>query len=403
MLEQVIESCVAHVGVDPAQADADLMRYVPGFDGPSAKAFVAWREQHGPIRSKAQLAAVEGVGPARAEQAVGFLRIPDAEDPRDRAQLHPEQYDALEKMAAQAGVDLETLFSDADARRRVHLDALVDESTPLGLLKYALFQATAGTRDPRPRWTRPIPPPETITLQTLRPDLVLQGRVLRAAPFGVFVDVGLGVEALLPVPHMGDRPGLEPSTVAPVGAVITARVLDVDLDKQRITLTMRRAQAPHGRGPAGRGPGGRGPSGPGARGPGPRGGEAGRPGAPRRDERRPAQPVGAGAGGGGRPQGRGGEGRGGGGRPQGGSGGGGRGRGPRQGGGGRFGGGGFTFDDRRGGRGGRGERGPRTISLKPDDPRRPEGPRVDESSLSPEELMQRKIEELKRRLERPDA
>jgi uncharacterized protein len=377
MLDQVVESCVAHAGVDPAKADVDLLARMPGFTRKAADAFTAWRNELGPLGSKAALAAVEGIGPEIAEQAVGFLRLPDAEDPRDRTQLHPEQYEVAEKMAAQVDVDLPTLFSDPEARKRVQLAELESDEVGPATLRYVLFQATAGQRDPRPRFTQPIPPPPEIKLETLKPGLVLQGRVLRAAPFGVFVDVSLGVEALIPVPHIGERPGIEPATVAPVGAVINARVLEVDLAKKRLTLSMRRDRPP----PRGKG----GPRGAGKRGParGPR--EGGRPDRPPgRPEGRPAYAAsgtGRGPGGPGRP--RGGKGKG-------------KGRGRK---GGRFSGGGYSFG---GGRRDRRDRHtPRTISLKPDEPEKP-AEKVDESKMSPEELMQYKLDQLKKRLERPD-
>lgn len=399
LFDDVIESCVAHVGVDPNSADVSLLACLPGFDRRRAEAFVQWRTHFGPLRSKAALAAVEGVGPEAAEQAVGFLRLPDAEDPRDRTQLHPEQYEIVARMAESVGCDIETLFAQPGARRQVHLDPLTTPEAPLPLLKYVLYQATAGTEDPRPRHTSIIRPPEEINLQTIFPGLTLQGRVVRAAPFGVFVDVGMGVDALLPVPHIGDRPGIEPATIAPLGAVIQARVLDVDPKRKRLTLTMRRDVGPARSGP-------RGPRGPRQGGHGPRPERHGAPAAsggrgPRSGDRAPAH---AGQGrGGSRPQFRSDQGpdrrdgrqddrrregrpdR----RPERGAGGPsfqrgpGRERGPRQ-----AGRGPRAQDDRDA---------PRRISL-PVEP--PEPTITDESTLSPEELMRRKIEQMRKRLER---
>jgi len=410
MLDTVIESCVAHVGVDPNRVDADLLVRVPGFQRKSAAAFLAWREQAGPLTDKAHLAAIEGVGPDVAEQAVGFLRIAAAADPRDRAQLHPEQYVVVEKMADQVGADIPTLFEDPNARKRINLDALTDAETGMPTLKYVLFQVTAGLRDPRPRFTEPIPPPPEITLQTVHPGLMLQGRVLRSAPFGLFLDVGLGIEALIPIPHVGDRPGVEPSTVAPVGAVINARVLEVDLAKKRLTLSMRRPEPGRPpRRPAGpprsgdRGPRARRDDRPARAGAGARGSE--RSDAPRqfsaaRETQGPARSsIGGRPGQGGRPQG---------GRPQGGRPQGGRpaGRGGDRKQGGRFGGGSGSGGFGGGERGGRDrfdrDRGPRTISLKPDEPDRG-AEQVDTSKMSPDELMQWKLDQLKRKLERPGA
>src|SRR5204862_435299 len=153
---------------------------------------------------------------------------------------------------------------------------------PLPTLKYVLWQATAGLADPRPRFAVPVKPPPDVTLQTIRPGLLLEGRVTRAVPFGVFVDVGLGGEALVPIPHLSDRPGVDPATVAPVGAVIHGRVLEVDVPKRRITLSLRSEREERREGP----PRGRAPRAP-RRGDGP----------PRRE------PVPAGAGGAGFPRG----------------------------------------------------------------------------------------------------
>jgi uncharacterized protein len=144
------------------------------------------------------------------------------------------------------------------------------------LLMHVLYEIAAGHLDERPRYAQPIAPPPGITLKTLQPGLLLEGRVVRSLPFGVFVDVGLGTEALIPTAHIGDHPGADAASVAPVGAVVQARVLEVEPEKKRLTLTMRSGRGlwdrPAARGPQGpRGPGrggdrregqgGRGPSG----------------------------------------------------------------------------------------------------------------------------------------------
>jgi predicted RNA-binding protein with RPS1 domain len=307
------------------------------------------------------------------------------------------------------------------------------------VLKYVLYQLTTGLADPRPRWANPVKPPADVTVQSIRPGLWLEGRVTRAVPFGVFVDVGLGAEALVPLPHVGDRPGLEPSTVAPVGAVITARVLEVDVVKRRLTLTMRpeREGGFRGEGPRRDGARGRGPVRAGAFSGPARGGERGPSRAPegvgasgerspfqsdgRRPERgfgrgprREGAPAGVGEGGGahGRRGGSGPRAGGGDGPPRGGMGGPPRGGG----GGGRFGGGGGAKSGvgmgmgrakakrPEGDRFGRDDpSAPRRISLPMDTPATPaaDAP-VDESALTPEQVLAKKLEELKKRLSRPD-
>ncbi len=389
LLDETVQSCVAYVGIDPNHASVDLLARVPGFDRASATAFHLWRAEHGALRHKAALAAVPGVGTSVAEQAVGFLRLGDADDPRDTTQLHPEQYTLVEKMATQVGADVDALFREPGLRAQVRLGELETPDAPLPLLRYVLYQATAGHEDPRPRFATPIPPPPGLTLATLQPGLILEGRVVRAMPFGVFVDVGMGTDALVPTAHIGDHPGVDPATIAPVGAVVQARVLEVVPERRRLTLTMRRDRVFESRG---------GPRG------GPRGGVSRFPSrdgeAPRGGGRHEGQgPRGRGGDRGrgrgdgeGRPAGRGGA-RGGG-RPTSGGQGGGRKRGgPSRPG--KFGPGGVSdIFDRRGRDFDRGA--PRTIRLDPDQSEETTTPAED---LSPEELMKRKLEELKKKFE----
>jgi len=416
-LDDATASCVAHVGVDASTADAHLLACLPGMDVPKARAYVAWREAGGVLSGKAALGAVEGVGLAAAEQAVGFLRVPTSKDPRDKTQLHPEQFGLLDEMAKQLDTDLATLFLEPRARAAVDLGKLARPEAPIPTLKYVLSQAAGGLVDPRPRFAVATKPPDDVRISALRPGMLLEGRVTRAVPFGVFVDVGLGAEALIPIPHIGDHPGIDPATVAPVGAVVQARVFEIDTVKRRLTLSMRPERD-----------GGR-----------PRGGERRGSGGPRRDERGP-RPMGAGgeraageassdgraAGG---PRGE---------RPAGGGrSGGGGGRGPREGapagrstdrragkgqsvgGGGGKPTGGFRDRPSSGGAGGFGKGGgkrdegrrfdrddpgaPRRISLPMSaEPGQAAGEEAAAEALTPEQELARKLEELKRRIARPD-
>lgn len=274
LLDETLASCVAFVGVDASRAGAELLARLPGFSRARAEAFVRTRAER-PLATKAELATWEGVGPEAALEAVGFLRLPQAADLRDRTQLHPEQYALVDAMAAQLSLDVQAFCAQPACFERLDLEALGGEGRPKALLLDVLDELAHGTRDPRPRFAVPIAPPEGTTLATLRPGLALEGRVTRVAPFGVFVDVGLEAEGLLPVPHIGDRPGVDPAMVAPLGAVVLVRVLEVLPERRKLTLTMRSdARLPLDDRPA------RGPRGP--RGPRREGGERG-------------QPVGAGA------------------------------------------------------------------------------------------------------------
>ncbi len=379
LLDETVASCVSHVGVDPNHASVDLLGRVPGFDRASATAFGLWRSEHGALLHKAALAAVPGIGTNLAEQAVGFLQLRDAADPRDRTQLHPEQYGIVDTMAEKAGCDVPALFADHTMRQKVRLAELEADGVPMPVLKYVLYQITAGHLDDRPRFAKPITPPEGLTLDTLQPGLILEGRVIRAMPFGLFVDVGMGTDALIPTPHIGDHPGIEPATVAPIGAVIQARVLEVLPEKRRLTLSMRRERFdPRGRG------GPRGPRQGGAR------------GGPRDDRRGGRDAQGArgraGGGGGDRRGATGGDRRGGGADARGGPR---RKSSPRKGG--KYGGGGGVGDifSRRGAQHERGV--PRSISLGPDDSKKASDAK-DEAALTPEQLLAKKLADLQKKL-----
>lgn len=417
-LDDATAWCVAHVGPDATTAPAEVLAHVPGFDAAKAKAFVAWRAAGGHLHGKAAIAGVDGVGLAAAEQAVGFLRVPGTADPRDRTQLHPEQYALIDAMAAQVGTDVAGLFRDPRLRARVDLGALANEATPMPAWKHALWQATAGLTDPRPRFAVPMKPPPELTLQSLRPGLVLEGRVTRAVPFGIFLDVGLPADALVPLPHIGDRPGTDPAVVAPVGAVVQGRVLEVDIAKRRITLSMRtdvrderrprfddrgprgprpeRGERPQGDRPQGDRPQGDRPQGDRPQGDRPAGDR------PRFGADRPPRGAGGGAG-----RGRFGDKRGGD-RPSpvtrdrraGAPAGAGGGRSDD-----RRGGGGGGFRGGSGGGGGRFDRddpgAPRRISLPADDGAS-EAAAAEEAALTPEQLLAKKLEEMKRKLMRKE-
>lgn len=400
-LDDVTTWCVAHVGPDASTAGEAVLAQVPGLDAAKGKAFVAWRDAGGRLLGKAGLAGVVGI--EAAEQAVGFLRVFGTGDPRDHTQLHPEQYRLVDAMAEQVGVDVATFFRDARARARVDLGALATEALPVPAWRAVLWQVAFNLADPRPRFAVPMKPPAELSLAALRPGLVLEGRVTRALPFGVLVDVGLPADAIVPLPHLGDHPGVDPAVVAPVGAVVQGRVLEIDLARKRITLSMRsdarlmdRAPRADRRGdrPARPDRGAARPDG-GASGSTPGGAPAtDRP--PRADTRTPSRPdrFGSRAPGerrpdGGRPDRRGGE------RPAAVS------RDRRSG---APAGAGFGSSGGRGGRdeGRRFDRDdpgtPRRISL-PAEPVADPAP-IDETALSPEELLAKKLEEMKRKLMR---
>jgi uncharacterized protein len=253
-LEAVVEDAVNAVGVDLNTASAPLLARVSGVGPSLAGAIVAHRDQNGPFRTRRELLKVARLGPKAFEQAAGFLRIPGGAEPLDASAVHPEAYEVARKIVAACGRDIRTLMGDAAALRAVDPRAFVDERFGLPTVKDILAELEKPGRDPRPSFRTASFAEGVNEIGDLKPGMLVEGTVTNVAAFGAFVDVGVHQDGLVHVSQLADRFVKDPHEVVKAGDVVQVRVVEVDVPRKRIGLTMRkdsgeaRAQAPE-RGP----------------------------------------------------------------------------------------------------------------------------------------------------------
>ncbi len=239
-LEEVVESCVNHVGVDLNTASAALLTHVAGIGPKLAKKIVAHREKKGAFRRRESLLAVSGLGPKAYEQAAGFLRIRGGEHPLDASAVHPERYALVERIAKDLSVRLQDLVGNGALVKRIDRKRYAAEAGAL-TLDDILEELVKPGRDPRAEFERPAFREDVTELEHLERGMVLEGVVTNVAAFGAFVDVGVHQDGLVHVSQLADRFVKDPNEVVQVGQRVQVRVLEVDTARRRISLSMRRA------------------------------------------------------------------------------------------------------------------------------------------------------------------
>jgi len=244
-LDDVVASAVNSVGVEVNTASRQLLGHVSGLGPRAAASIVAHRDANGPFRSRRALQDVAGIGPKTFEQAAGFLRIRDGDEPLDASAVHPESYPVVQAMARDQGCAVADLLRDAERRRRIAPERYATERVGLPTLRDILAELEKPGRDPRERFD-PVRFAEGIEkLEDLSPGLRLEGVVTNVTAFGAFVDVGVHQDGLVHISQLADRRVAEPGEVVRVGQKVTVTVLDVDLERRRISLSMRSSpQAP---------------------------------------------------------------------------------------------------------------------------------------------------------------
>ncbi len=238
-LDAVVEDCVNAVGVDVNTASAPLLARVSGLGESLAEAVVAHRDANGPFRTRADLRAVPRLGPKAFEQAAGFLRITDGDDPLDASGVHPEAYPVVRRILSEARRDLRSLMGDVAALRRIDVGRLVDERFGRPTVTDILRELEKPGRDPRPAFRAATFKEGVERIGDLRPGMILEGTVTNVAAFGAFVDVGVHQDGLVHVSAMSKTFVKDPREVARSGDVVKVKVLEVDADRKRIALTMR--------------------------------------------------------------------------------------------------------------------------------------------------------------------
>ena len=252
-LENVVEDCVNAVGVDVNTASPALLRQVSGLNRSLADKLVAYRDAVGAFRSRRELLKVPRLGAKTFEQAAGFLRIPDADDPLDASAVHPEAYGVARRIAERHGREVGELIGDRDFLRGLNPADYTDERFGVPTVRDIIAELEKPGRDPRPefksaRFREGIEKPAD-----LEPGMVLEGVVTNVTDFGAFVDIGVHQDGLVHVSAMAGRFVRNPREVARAGDVVRVKVMSVDLERQRIGLSMRLEDTP-GEQPAARKP-----------------------------------------------------------------------------------------------------------------------------------------------------
>ncbi len=238
-LDAVVEDCVNAVGVDVNTASAPLLTRVSGIGGTLAEAIVRHRDSHGPFRTRRTLTEVARLGPKAFEQCAGFLRITGGDDPLDASSVHPEAYPVVRRILDATGVDLPGLIGNREVLRTLTPDPFVDETFGRPTVADILAELEKPGRDPRPAFTTATFAEGVDTMADLNRGMVLEGTVTNVAAFGAFVDVGVHQDGLVHVSAMAKTFVKDPRDVVKPGDVVKVKVLDVDIPRKRISLTLR--------------------------------------------------------------------------------------------------------------------------------------------------------------------
>jgi uncharacterized protein len=238
-LDREVESCVNSVGVDVNLASAPLLSAVAGIGPKLAQRIVEHRDAHGRFESRQQLFEVPKLGPKVFEQAAGFLRIRDGDEPLDNSAVHPESYYVVEKMAARLQASAQELVGNAALAGRLVAREFVDDRVGLPTVQDILAELAKPGRDPRSEFQVATFAEGINELTDLAEGMTLEGVVTNVTRFGAFVDVGVHQDGLVHISELADRFVEDPSDVIAVGDVVRVKVLQVDLDRRRIALSRK--------------------------------------------------------------------------------------------------------------------------------------------------------------------
>jgi len=239
-LEAVVEDAVNAVGVDLNTASAALLARVSGLGASLAEAVVSHRNANGPFASRKDLLGVARLGQRTFEQCAGFLRIPNGSEPLDASAVHPEAYGVAKKIVAACGRDLRSLMGDSAALKALDPRVFVDERFGLPTVRDIIAELEKPGRDPRPEFRTATFADGIDDIKDLKPGMLLEGTVTNVAAFGAFVDIGVHQDGLVHLSQLADRFVKDAHEVVKAGDVVKVRVVDVDIKRKRIGLSMRK-------------------------------------------------------------------------------------------------------------------------------------------------------------------
>jgi uncharacterized protein len=243
-LDETVISCVNEVGVKVNTASQQLLTYVSGLGSTLAKNVIAYRNENGPFRSRADLKKVSRLGPKAFELAAGFLRIDNAENPLDTSAVHPESYHIVDRMARDMDCMVIDLIRQENLRRRINLESYIGEEYGLPTLQDILEELAKPGRDPREQFEAVAFSTDVRTIGQLTPGMKLAGIVTNVTNFGAFVDIGVHQDGLVHISELSDKFVKQPADVVRVNQKVTVTVLTVDPERKRISLSMRSDASP---------------------------------------------------------------------------------------------------------------------------------------------------------------
>lgn len=244
-LTGVVEDCVNSVGVDLNTASPSLLQYISGINSSIAKNIVAFREENGKFKSRKELLKVKKLGEKAFEQCAGFLRIPESSNILDNTSVHPESYEVAEKVLTKSGTALSDIREKGIAAvagelRNANVAELAEEfNVGVPTLTDIIKELQKPGRDPRDEMPKPILMTDVLEIKDLKQGMILTGTVRNVIDFGAFVDIGVHQDGLVHISELADRFVRRPLDVVQVGDIVKVKVLDVDLDRNRISLSMK--------------------------------------------------------------------------------------------------------------------------------------------------------------------
>ncbi|MGL5168504.1 MAG: Tex family protein [Afipia sp.] len=238
-LDAVVEDCVNAVGVDANTASAPLLARVSGIGSGLAQSIVQHRDANGPFRSRKALKDVPRLGPKAFEQCAGFLRVTNGDDPLDQSGVHPEAYPVVRRILAATKSDIKALIGNVEILRQLKPQTFVDDTFGLPTITDILRELEKPGRDPRPAFKAAVFKDGVEKVSDLKPGMVLEGAVTNVAAFGAFVDIGVHQDGLVHISAMSRTFIKDPREVVKPGDIVRVKVLEVDIPRKRIALTLR--------------------------------------------------------------------------------------------------------------------------------------------------------------------
>lgn len=243
-LDTVVEDCVNAVGVDLNTASVPLLTRVAGLSRMMAQNIVNWRDENGQFRNREQLLKVSRLGPKAFEQCAGFLRINHGDNPLDASTVHPETYPVVQRILAATNLALKELMGDSNALRGLKASEFTDEQFGVPTVTDIIKELEKPGHDPRPEFKTATFADGVETMNDLMPGMILEGSVTNVTNFGAFVDIGVHQDGLVHISSLANKFVDDPHTVVKAGDIVKVKVMEVDLQRKRIALTMRLDEQP---------------------------------------------------------------------------------------------------------------------------------------------------------------